>query len=1024
MNDHNDVAQMRAELSGKTGKDFWKSLEEYSGTERFKDWLKKEHPQAADLFAIAPDRRSVLQLMGASLALAGFNACTKQPQERIYAYAKNPEAVVPGTPLYFATAMPWAGGAIGLLVENHMGRPTKVEGNEMHPASLGATDSFAQASVLDLYDPDRATSVLHRGRSSTWDAFFSELRTAVTIASSKKGEGVRVLTRAVVSPTLGAQLAAIAAAHPALQIHVWEPMHRDNARAGAVLAFGRDVQAYAQYGQAKVLVSLDSEFLTLGPDSVRAAREFAANRKVRGAQTEMNRLYAVESGSTATGATADHRLALRSCDVEDFVRRLANRLGVAVATGSGKLDDRAQKFLEALAGDLEKNKGAALLVAGQWQTPVVHALVHAIHQKLGCVGKTVELLPPVETFGSDVDNTASIKALCDDMRAGKVEALVVLGGNPLYDAPADCGFGEALGKVALKAHLSTHENETSRQCDWLLPETHYLESWSDAQAADGTVSIVQPLIAPLYNGKGAHDVCAVILDKAGTSAYDAVREHWSAQRKDGFEQSWRRWLHDGVVDGTRAKALELSAKAVTAAPAAAPAGIEVALRPDPTVYDGRWANNGWLMELPKPVSKVTWENTVQLAPATAKKLGVATGDIVEVSVGGRKVAGPAWIAPGHVADSLTIHVGFGRTHAGKVGNGCGFDAYALRTSAAAWGAVGATVAKTGETTKIASTQEHDDYDAFVTESEKRNIVRVRAIDRFKEHPGSTEPGEGHGEGHGDSDIYKKPREAEREALREKSYIKGEGFVNQQGFDSRFSEDYQWGMVIDLNACTACGSCITACVAENNIAVVGKEQVLRGREMHWLRIDRYYKGGEDDPEILHQPLPCMQCENAPCETVCPVGATSHGPEGLNEMTYNRCVGTRYCSNNCPYKVRRFNFLLYSDWATETLKMQRNPDVSVRSRGVMEKCTYCVQRINQARYAAKREDRKIRDGEIVTACQQACPTDAIAFGNILDGDAAVSKLKAEPHNYSLLDAELNTRPRTTFLAKTTNRNPELA
>jgi molybdopterin-containing oxidoreductase family iron-sulfur binding subunit len=1019
LNDQTSDAPMRTELSGKTGKDYWKSLEEYSGTERFKEWLQREHPQAADLLAIAPDRRSVLQLMGASLALAGFNACTKQPEERIYAYAKNPEAMTPGTPLYFATAMPWAGGAIGVLVENHMGRPTKIEGNEAHPASLGSTDSFTQASVLDLYDPDRATTVKRRGRVSTWDDFWGELRPAVTIAGSRQGEGVRVLTRSVVSPTLGAQLAALSAAHPKLRIHVWEPIHRDNARAGAMLAFGRDLASHAHHGKAKVLVSLDSDFLVAGPESVRAAREFASNRKVRKDTKDMNRLYAVESCPTATGATADHRLAMRAVDIQGFVRRLALRLGVAVQVPQGALEARAQRFLEAIAKDLEANKGAALLVPGPWQPPVVHALVHAIHDKLGCLGRTVEMLPPVESFGAEVDNASSIKSLCDDMRSGAVQALVVLGGNPLFDAPADCDFAGALAKVPLRAHLTTHENETSRQCDWLLPEHHYLEAWSDASASDGTASIVQPLIAPLYNSKGAHDILAAMLDKGGQTAYDAVREHWKALRPDDFEVQWRRWLHDGVVPGTRAKAVSVAAKAIVEPVVAAPAGLEVQLRPDPTVWDGRYANNGWQQELPKPISKLTWDNTVQLAPATAKSLGVATGDLVEVSIGGRKVVGPAWIAPGHAADSLTIHLGYGRKHAGKVGDGVGFDAYPLRTAAMQWGASGATLAKVGGSHELASTQEHDDYEAFTTEATKRNIVRVRTIDRFKAEPGSLEPGQGHAAHHGPTDIFEKPRTAEMAALKAKKEASG---APLQAYDSRVSEDYQWGMVIDLNACTGCSACITACVAENNIAVVGKEQVMRGREMHWLRIDRYFKGDENDPEMHHQPIPCMQCENAPCEVVCPVGATSHGPEGLNEMTYNRCVGTRYCSNNCPYKVRRFNFLLYSDWATESLKMQRNPDVSVRSRGVMEKCTYCVQRISHARHAAKREDRKIREGEVVTACQQACPTEAIAFGNILDKDSRVSREKAEPHNYGLLE-ELNTKPRTTFLAKVQNRNPEL-
>jgi MoCo/4Fe-4S cofactor protein with predicted Tat translocation signal len=991
------------ELVGKTGPEFWRSLEELSGTERFQDYLRREYPDQAEKMLDEPERRTVLKLMGASLGLAGLAACTKQPEERVLPYAKNPESTTPGVPIHFATAMPWARGSIGLLVENHQGRPTKIEGNADHPASLGATDSFAQAAVLELYDPDRSTTIQKRGRLQSYDDFLTDLRAECNVQGAKQGAGLAILTPTVVSPTFARQLREMRELYPRARIVQWEPIHRDEARAGAIAAFGRDAVAACAYDKAKVVLALDSDFLGGGPEGVRAARDFVKQRKVRKDQTAMSRLYVVESAPTVTGMMADHRLPRRAEDVEDFARRLARALGLDVKSSDRAIAD-VDTWVKAVAKDLQANAGASIVTAGDWQPAVVHHLVAAINEKLGNVGKTLRYLPPVGDLPQEQGHVEALRALVGEMNAGRVELLVMFGVNPVYDAPADLDVAAALKKVPLKVHSGLYLDETGILCEWHVPAAHFLESWGDARAADGTVSVVQPLILPLYGGKSVLEIANAMLNKAGESGYDAVRATWQKERPDAFELNWRRWLHEGLVPDTAVAPVTASVKPVSAAATTAPEGIEVLFRPDPTVWDGRFANNGWLQECPKPATKLTWDNTVQLAPALAARLGLATGDVVDVTAGGRSVRGPVWVSPGHADSSITLHLGYGRVRAGQVGNGAGFDAYRMRTSASAWKVLGAQIAKTGENVRLASTQEHVDYDVVQDEVKKRQILRVRTVDRFAADPHSLDEAD-RIHHFGETDFYKKAVDRE---------------IAEQG---RPVADQQWGMVIDLNACTACGACVTACQSENNIAVVGKDQVLRGREMHWIRIDRYFDGPQDNPRLHVQPVPCMHCENAPCENVCPVGATQHSPEGLNEMVYNRCVGTRYCSNNCPYKVRRFNFMLYSDYVTETLKLQRNPDVTVRSRGVMEKCTYCVQRINLTRITAKRELRKIRDGEILTACQQVCPTEAITFGDIADPKTAVARLRAEPHEYGLIE-ELNTKPRTTYLAKIRNPNPELA
>jgi molybdopterin-containing oxidoreductase family iron-sulfur binding subunit len=648
--------------------------------------------------------------------------------------------------------------------------------------------------------------------------------------------------------------------------------------------------------------------------------------------------------------------------------------------------------VQTVAADLRAHRGRSAVIAGDEQPAVVHALAHAINAALGNVGATVLYTAPVAA--APVEHAASLGELIADMDAEQVELLLIAGGNPVVTAPADLGFAERLATVDLRVHLGLYDDETSRLCHWHLPETHYLEAWSDTRAFDGAVTIMQPLIAPLYEGRSAHEVLAAFAGEPERKGYDLVRAHWRGARGGddaSFERFWRRALHDGVVPDTALPPTPVALRRDWLEPEDAAGadeagdGLDLQLRLDPTVFDGRFANNGWLQELPKPLTKLTWDNAALVSPATAARLGVASEDVVELVYAGRTLRAPVWVLPGQADRVVTVHLGNGRTRGGRVADGAGFDAYVLRTAAAPWGGPGLEVRPTGERYPLACTQQHHGM-------EGRHLIREATLADFRADPHVLH--EGAHDPPPDMTLY----------------------------PPHPYEGYAWGMAIDLGACTGCNACVVACQSENNIPVVGKDQVARGREMHWIRIDRYYEGALANPAVRHQPVPCMHCENAPCELVCPVNATVHGDEGLNEMVYNRCVGTRYCSNNCPYKVRRFNFYLYSDWTTESRKLAANPDVTVRSRGVMEKCTYCVQRINQGRIQAKKEDRTIRDGEVVTACQQACPAEAIVFGDINDPESRVARLKKDPRNYTLL-ADLNTRPRTSYLALVTNPNPEL-
>ena len=1050
MTDHKELEALRARLADTRGREYWRSLEAIAGTPEFKEFLHREFPQNASEWLDPVGRRGFLKLMGASMALAGVTACTRQPSEELVPYVRQPEELVPGKPLFYATAMTMNGAGVGLLVENHEGRPTKIEGNPEHPSSRGATDLFAQAAILGLYDPDRSQTLTNLGEIRPFSAFVSAAKQMLEAQKASGGRGLRILTETVASPTLSAQIRRILEAWPQAKWAQWEPLGRHNAREGSRLAFGQYVDAQYALDKADIVLSLDADFLCVGASGLRHARAFAARRRIEGNRAQSIRLYSVESTPTNTGTKADHRLPLRASQIEGFARAVAARVGVAGA-GGGELPEAATKWLEPLAKDLQGAKGRSLVIAGDGQPAAVHALAHAMNAALGNVGTTVTYTETAEA--QPIDQRMALTELVGEMNAGAVELLIILGGNPVYTAPADLKFQDALEKVGVRVHLGLYEDETAALCHWHIPETHFLEAWSDVRADDGTASIVQPLIAPLYNGKSAHEVLAAISEEGERSGYDIVRQHWidsgivsgaarqsqdvaspvpaapaaaesgkgrqraaqpagrtgeaaSASPGGGapapqsgpatftpapapapFDLAWRRWLHDGVIPGTA-----FTPKAVTVRPEAASgsvkpsaAGLEVVFRPDPSVHDGRFSNNAWLQELPKSLTKLTWDNAALIAPATAMKLGLVSNDVVDLTHGGRALRIPVWIAPGHAPDTLTLHLGYGRTRAGRVANGIGVNVNALRTSSAPDILVDVKLNPARETYQLACTQDHWSL-------EGRNLVRVATTGEFEKEPAFA---------------------AKEEVLP----------PNRTTMLPLYKyEGYAWGMSIDQNVCTGCNACVVACQAENNVPVVGKAQVMNGREMHWLRVDRYYTGDIDAPDTYHQPMPCQQCETAPCEVVCPVAATVHSEEGLNDMVYNRCVGTRYCSNNCPYKVRRFNFLLYQDWNTESIKLQRNPDVTVRSRGVMEKCTYCVQRINHARVTAKLEDRRIRDGEVLTACQSVCPTDAIVFGDLNDPNSRVANLKKSPLNYGLLE-ELNTRPRTSYLAIVRNPNTEL-
>jgi len=1012
-----DLAAVREKLRGKSGKQYWRTLEELADDPHFEELLHREFPRHASEWDDSVDRRDFLKLMSASLALAGLAGCGKPDISNIVPYVRQPDGLVLGKPNFYATAMPFGASTVGVLVESHEGRPTKIEGNPDHPSSLGATNALTQAAILSLYDPDRSQTVQQAGEIRSWSAFLDAAQDLATNVKATKGAGFRILSGAVTSPTLTSQIRKLLATYPQAKWYQWEPADGDGPRDGAKMAFGRNVNTVYEIAKADVIVSLDADFLASGPGHVAYARQFAKRRGLDAADLAMNRLYVIEPTPSVTGSSADHRLPMRASQIELFARALAGKLSIGPgATLSGQ----AAEWLEIVAKELQSERGSSVVIAGEYQPAAVHALAHAINAALGNVGKTLYYTEPLV---SDQGNLDSLRALCSEMDHGQVDLLLILSSNPVYDAPHDFDFVNKLKKVATTIQVGPYLDETAAYCQWHVAESHFLETWSDARAHDGTASIIQPLISPLYYTHSAHEVIAAFSDKPGMASYDAVHAYWteeSAHLPMSIDAGWRKWLNDGVIAGTKFTPLNVESKFnASSLPPVQPAPadqIEFIFRPDPCVHDGRFANNGWLQELPKPVTKLTWDNAALVSPKLAQKSdfvqkvqssggehGRILAPLVDIQLNGSKVTAAVWTLPGQEENTVVLPLGYGRTRSGYTGTNKGFNAYVVRTSNTMWTATGGKITSTGGSYQLACTQYHFNM-------EGRQLLSTATLSEYRQNPDFAH--EGHELPAKDDSLYK-------------------AFAYP---------GYAWGMAIDLNKCNGCNACVVACQSENNIPVVGKDQVMRGREMHWIRIDRYYTHTEsatsqestgdpseynptlDNPKTFFQPIPCQQCENAPCEQVCPVGATVHSAEGLNDMVYNRCIGTRYCSNNCPYKVRRFNFLRFQDWDTPQYKLMRNPEVTVRSRGVMEKCTYCVQRVNNARIDAERQDRPIRDGEVVTACEAACPTQAIVFGNANDSNSRVAKLKALQRNYSVL-GELNARPRTTYLAAVRNPNPEL-
>jgi MoCo/4Fe-4S cofactor protein with predicted Tat translocation signal len=1016
------LAEVRARLDGKRGKRFWQSLDDLAEAPGFEEMLREEFPRQASELTDGVSRRGFMKVMGASLALAGMTGCTKQPDEPIFPYIKQPEDLVLGRPNYFATAFPFPTGAVPVLVKSQAYRPVKVDGNPEHPVSKGRSDVFTQATLLDLYDPDRSQHVTRitaeQALSSDFGAFSDALRGAVQYGG---GQGFVVLSETITSPSLAAQWKQLQTKYPQAKLVQWEPVNRDSARIASRAALGGDYDAQYKLENADVILSLDADFLSSNafPGFLPMSAAYAERHRYE-AGNVMNRLYVVESMPTVTGGKAEHRLPLKPSEIEKFAEALVNGGGYA-----GSYDQ--QKFLSVLLADLKKAGSRAVVIAGDQSSPAVQAAAHALNAQLGAVGSTVVYTETVAAIPS-IQNEA-LKALVSAMNAGQVKALVILGINPIYSAPGDLRFGDAMGKVPFTAHLGSYYDETGQRANWHVNAAHYLESWSDARACDGTISIVQPMIAPLYGGKTAHDVLQTVLDNPQMTSYEVVQANFKIYANSSDAAAWQKALHDGWVEGTafQPKAGVSGKTGVMPASSSVPSGgsgtYEIAFKSDPSLYDGRFGNNGWLQELPKQVTHLSWDNAALVSMNLMDALKVEERDLLELELNGQKVSFPVLMQPGLPDGMIQVHLGFGRWF-GRVAQYVGSDANKLRSIDAPWYQTGLKAYQTPGKYDICVTSVHSlDHRGKMAQSDlahpelsgahslpgheamERGVIRTATQAEAQKTPGYAHEG---------NLLYETPD-------KDMSF-----FPNAWTYDKIDKANGQiqnaWAMSIDLNSCIGCNACVISCYAENNIPVVGREQVKIGRNMQWLRIDTYFEGDLHAPKAHFQPMMCQHCENAGCEQVCPVGATVHTPEGLNQMVYNRCVGTRYCSNNCPYKVRRFNFLLYSDYDTESLKFMRNPDVSVRSRGVMEKCTYCVQRIEYAKIDADKEGRAVRDGEIVTACQQACPTDAIVFGNQNDKGSRIARLKAEERSYGLL-ADLNYRPRTSYVAGVSNPNPEL-
>lgn len=1018
-----------------TGQAYWRSLEEYADSPQFRELLGyagtavDEQQSAGDL-----SRRRFLQLMGASMSLAGLTlaGCRRWPEEQLAPYASRPEGHTPGMPTYYATMVERGGAALGILAESYDGRPIKLEGNPKHPCSKGATDPWTQASILTLYDPDRSRSVLEgKGDSrkrAAWANFQSFADQHFADLAGSKSASLAVLAQPSDSPSLAAQKAAFLKKFPQAKWYEWEPINRDNSLAGSRLAFGQTLRPQYQLDKAEVIACFDADPLFAHPASLKHARDWARGRKPE--QGKMSRLYVAEPTFTTTGSVADERLPARASAIPSLLQAVAVRLGV-IGGEAGSLNGSTQ-WVESLVSDLQASAGKSLIIVGEGQAPEVHALAWAINDKLAALGKTVTLTQ--EPNQRDQTQAEQLAELVQRISANKVTSLVILGGNPAYDAPADLDFAAALDRVPNSIHLGLYANETSQLCNWHLPQAHELESWGDGRAWDGTVSVRQPLILPLYDGKSDLELLA-LLQGNKAAGLDIVRSTITPLLSGDHEKAWRQVLHTGILAGSY-KTANAAAKPAQAIASEKAGEYEVVFQLDASMYDGRWANNGWLQELPSQITKLTWDNAALMAVADFRKLGLKIGDVVKVTANGKELALPAIAVPGQVAGSIVVHLGYGRTSAGHVGNGVGKNTYQLRTTAGMHVA-SATLAATGEHELLAVTAEHDLIDpvgeAAVRERagakhKSGTLIKEATLAAYLANPSVVHEGS-HGSGIA-LQLFDPPLESP---------------AKRPGGPTAFNDPHAWGMAIDMSSCIGCNACVVACQAENNIPVVGKEEVARSRELHWIRIDRYFKGDpEQNPSVVHQPVMCVHCENAPCEQVCPVNASVHDSEGLNLQVYNRCIGTRYCSNNCPYKVRRFNFFDYhakdprgaaKPWLNIPDMQQQseidlikrmvfNPDVTVRMRGVMEKCTYCVQRIKAATITAKNEFARgertkptINDGEVVTACQQSCPTEAIVFGDLNDPNSRVTKMQQSNRTYKLLN-ELNTRPRGQHLAKISN------
>lgn len=966
----NRMDELRRLLADLRGPALWQRLDQLADHEALRGLVEQQFPHLSQ--APSMDRRGFLRFAAAAVGSAGLSACGGPPPEHIVPQQRLPEMTVPGKPVFYASTLSHAGSGIGVLVETHGNRPTKIEGNPAHPSSLGATGIHAQAAIMDLWDPDRAPLILRGGREvGAWNGVLAEFA-AIRQAG---GDGLRLLTPTLASPTLRAQIETLLTELPGARWHRHDAVDLSAPVEGARIAFGQALLPQYHLDRAQLVALFDADLLAQGPGHLRHARDFAKRRE----PPPMNRLYVAEPSPTPSGSLADHRLPIAGVHIATLLRALAGKLGIG---GAGPtLDPAAERWIAVLAEDLRAAGPTALVAAGPAQPPAVHALVWAINQRLGTIGETLRFIA-APRLGEPY------AALLSDMEDGKVETLLMLDVNPVYDAPQAERFGAALPRVARSVHSGLYTDETARRSHWHVPLAHALECWSDAEAHDGSASLQQPMIAPLYGARSAHDILAALLGDPRPQARDIVQSYWRQRLGESdFDERWRNGLRRGLIAGTAAAPVSPGLRELDLQWPPPLPGPVLEIRPDPTLWDGRQANNAWLQELPKPVALNTWGNTAWVGARLAQQYDIESGDVLRLSTNGAHIEIPALVLAGQAADSITVHLGHGRREAGRIASGVGVDVTALRPADGAWRSAPLKIEKTGERRMLSRVQTQDGM-------EGREPVRRATLDRYAEREGAL---------------------IEDETPQHSFYDANPPTTREPGKPA-------WGMSVDLNACLGCMNCTIACQSENNIPTVGPEQVELGRAMHWMRVDRYFEGPVESLEILSQPVPCMHCEHAPCELVCPVGATVHDDEGLNVQVYNRCVGTRFCGNNCPYSVRRFNFLQYADRDTESLRGGRNPDVTVRSRGVMEKCSFCIQRISAARIQAENEGRAIGDGEVVTACQSACPTQAITFGNIADADSAVSRQKASPRHYDLL-AELNTRPRTGYLARLRNPNPAL-